>query len=268
MAMTLFEASVLGVVQGLTEFLPVSSSGHLVIFQRLFGIAEQSITFDIFLHLSTLLAVGVFFWQDILKLKIVDYLKIGVASVPAVVVGLLFKTQIESFFNSTLFVGCALLVTALFMYSTDLLLQRRTQGQSLGDAEKIEGSGSISFLQAVVIGVFQAVAIVPGISRSGATVAGGVFSGLERTAAFRFSFLMVIPVILGASTLQLIESWNAGFVDVLPTQFIVGGVLAFIFGLLSLRLFSYVIVKSRLRIFAAYAFILGVGSIILSLLFS
>lgn len=272
MSLSVVEAAILGAVQGLTEFLPVSSSGHLVLAQHFLGITEPSITFDVFLHFATLLAVFIFFWKDIFKLRLHDYLKIGVSSIPAVVVGLLFKDQLEQLFSSPLLVAGALLFTAALMFVADGLLQRAaldpvtvSKDETKGDVKEI-GLDMVSFKQACIIGIFQAVAITPGISRSGSTVAAGIFSKVRREAAFRFSFLMSIPVILGASLLQGLESLQAGLTDVYPAQFLVGGVMAFSFGLASLGLFKFVIKNARLRIFGWYAGTVGIVAII-SLLF-
>jgi undecaprenyl-diphosphatase len=280
--MTLFEAVVLGIVQGVTEFLPVSSSGHLAIARALFAITEPSLLYDVLLHFATVLAVLVFFWKDLLRLQPLDLYKIVLASIPAGVLGILFEDRIEQAFGSTLFVGVALLVTAALVIAADRSMRLRKDGlgaKSASSGRELEektGAGvsarassplsEVTTRQAVVTGLFQAFALLPGISRSGSTVAGGILSGIPRETAFRFSFIMVIPVILGATALQLLKASEGGFAELQLQEFAVGGMAAFIVGLLSLRLLQYVIRQSKLSFFGAYAGTLGVLTILFTLL--
>lgn len=272
MALSTLDALVLGVVQGVTEFLPVSSSGHLVLFQHILGVTEPSITFDVFLHFATLFAVIVYFWRDLLKLNIQEGGAIVVASIPAVCVGVLFKDQLEVAFNSPLLVGFTLLYSALLMFLADYrLVHGSTTFSASSDQEKVRDQhkkAQANNLQALLIGIFQAVAVIPGVSRSGSTVAGGIFVGLDREAAFRFSFIMVIPIILGATGLQLFSSWQTGLGDFALLPFLVGGITAFLFGLASLRVFKHIVINSRLRVFGVYTGVLGVATIVLSTLFT
>lgn len=186
------ESSFLGILQGLTEFLPVSSSGHLVIAQQFFPrLAEQPLLLSIILHLGTLLALLVFFWSDIKKLfqwpkKI---LPIVYATIITAVIALPFKNLIEKAFSSPKFAGVMLIITAIILFFAS---QKKNNQQEEVDTKK-----------AIKIGIAQALAILPGISRSGITIAAGIFLGLETLAAFKFSFLLAIPTIAGVGILEL-----------------------------------------------------------------
>jgi undecaprenyl-diphosphatase len=247
--MNYFQAALLGVIQGITEFLPVSSSGHLVIFQKLLGFVEPQLTFDIFLHFCTLLAVIIFFWKDLLKLKIKHWLVIGAGTVPTMIAGLFFKNIIEGLFASSLLVAVALILTGIMNLLSDKKLDEK------------ETSTEITFKQGLLIGIFQALAITPGISRSGATLFGGLIQKINRREAFKFSFYLSIPAIFGATILQTLDVLKSGIGELNWPIFIVGGVFAFGAGLLSLGIFKYIIEKAKLEIFGWYC--LGAGSLFL-----
>jgi undecaprenyl-diphosphatase len=246
--MTSLEAVFLGIVQGATEFLPVSSSGHLVLAQDLLGWQHSDITFDIWLHFSTLLAVFVFFWKDLRTLTKKEMLIILVASIPAALIGLVFEDTISSWFSSTRIVALALLLTGLFNIFTDKIIKKR-----LKNKEK----SAINLKQGFIVGLFQALAIIPGISRSGSTVFAGSLQGFDRLTAFRFSFILSIPVILGASSIQFIKVLNQGSVGGFRLVFLLAAGAAFLTGLASLYIFRYVIRKARLSWFGYYCLILG-----------
>jgi undecaprenyl-diphosphatase len=254
--MSLLDAVLLGLVQGLAEFLPISSSGHLVLTEGLLGIAQADIIFEVFLHFSTLLAILIYFKKDILAIRMKEAKLIVFGSIPVVVVGLLFKEQLEVVFGSIVIVSLLLIVTGILNLVTD---HKLNNGKKSKEAKK-----EIGVKEAIIIGIFQTFAILPGISRSGSTVAGGVLQNIERKKAFRFSFLLVIPVILGASFLQLLEvvgegGLSAGGLNI--STLVVGGLTAFISGFLSLRIFEYVINKSRLEVFGFYCIFVGVVSL-------
>ncbi|HOP39392.1 MAG TPA: undecaprenyl-diphosphate phosphatase, partial [Candidatus Woesebacteria bacterium] len=185
--MNLITAMVLGLVQGFAEFLPISSSGHLVVIGHLLGIKDSNIAFDVFLHFATLLAILIYFKKDILSIKLNEIKAIIIGSIPATLVGLLFKDQFEALFGSVLIVSVFLIITGFLNLMTDSKLNK------LNDSVVIKKEVGIK--EALIIGIFQAFAILPGISRSGSTVAGGVLQNIDREKAFRFSFLMVIPVV-------------------------------------------------------------------------
>src|SRR3989344_4755179 len=176
--MTILNALVLGVVQGLTEFLPVSSSGHLVIAQSFMNFTQPGVLFDTTLHLATTAAVVIYFREKILNLKLNDIKIIAIGMLPAGFIGFFFQSFVEDLFTSVTVVGFALLITAAMNYFTDIAQARRRK---------------INFLDAFLVGLSQAFAIIPGISRSGSTIFTGTSLGVERQSAAEFSFLLSIP---------------------------------------------------------------------------
>lgn len=251
--MTVLQAAVLGVVQGISEFLPISSSGHLVIVQELLQIPADSILFEVFVHFATVLAVLFYFRQDLLNLKKMEAVSLVVASIPAAVVGLLFSQQIEVAFSSLALVGFLLLITA----GLNIFIDKKL---------KVDLDKTLTIKTAFIVGLFQAAAILPGISRSGATVAGGLLRGLNRKTAFRFSFLMMVPVVLGASGLQLLELLDGTTTGVETLPLLVGGCTAFLTGVMSLRLFEYVMHSAKTKYFAVYCIFVGISTMIASFL--
>jgi undecaprenyl-diphosphatase len=244
--MELFWAALLGLVQGFTEFLPVSSSGHLVIFQRLLpSFSQPGVLFDVTLHFGTLFAVLFFFRKEIFKLspKYLGYLVLG--TIPVVIIGFFFKDQIEGLFNSVKLVGAALLITAFLNFFT---------------SKKREGKKEINGFFAFVIGIFQAIAIIPGISRSGATIFAGVNLGMERKKAATFSFLLSVPAILGANLLEIISNLGK------PVDFgfySIGFIFAFLAGFLAIGLVLKLLQSSRYRLLSYYCIALGVVALLL-----
>ena len=250
--MTLFEASVLGLVQGLTEFLPVSSSGHLVLVQKLFGLEGDVLTFDIAVHLATLIAVLVIFRTDILSMIRRPFDKLPlllvVGTLPAVAVGLIFKDIIADLFASGASLGIEFIFTGAI-----LLVADRMHGRE----KKLEQT---TWLDALVVGACQAIAILPAVSRSGLTLAGALFAGLNREAALRFSFLLSIPAILGGAVFDLKDvvkdpsllDAGGGIAPIL-----LGGLIAGIVGYFSIRFMLKVFQKASLAVFSYYVFALG-----------
>lgn len=248
--MNLATGLVLGLIQGLTEFLPVSSSGHLVIAQKLLGFTEAPVVFDILVHSATALAVIVVMFPVIVKVNRDTLLKIIVASLPAAVIGLWLNRQIEILFNSLILVGFSLIVTALILFSAKAFFKTAKKS-------KLKNS------QALFIGIFQALAIIPGISRSGSTIVAGLSQGLKPLSAFNFSFLLSLPVILGAQLLQLTKLTQLNFSD---TPFLLAGFTsAFISGLLSLKLLKRFLINKNLNPFAYYCLTLGFLVVFISL---
>ena len=180
--MTIIQSLILGIVQGITEFLPVSSSGHLVIFEALLGMQQTGIFFEVLLHTATLGAVVVFFFPVLRKLTVAKVTLLILGTLPAAVIGILFKSTIESLFDSVALVALGLLVTAGINLGIAYYLRR-------------EQDAPITWKRALLIGALQAIAITPGISRSGSTIFAGLQSGLSRQQAFEFSFLLSIPAI-------------------------------------------------------------------------
>lgn len=257
------EALVLGIIQGLTEFLPVSSSGHLELVKAIFSneaLPQESMFMTVMLHGATALSTIVIFRKEIWEIitglfqfkwneKTIFSVKIILSMIPAAIVGVVFNEQIESLFDgNTILVACMLLVTGGLLF--------------LADKAKTTKKG-VSYVNAVIIGISQAIAIVPGISRSGATISTSVLLGIDRTKATRFSFLMVVPLILGKMAQDLMSSdFTISSEMVFPT--IVGFIAAFITGLFACSWMIKLVRNSKLTYFALYCFIIGVVAIIYS----
>ena len=251
--MTILEGIVLGLVQGLTEFLPISSSGHLVLVPHILGWKIPSVTFDVFVHLGTLTAVISYFWLDLGDLLRSSRRIIGliiVATVPAALFGYFFEGFFENLFGKPMVVSFLLLITGLVLWSTEgLTLPRRKMGE-------------IGLTDSLIVGFAQAVAIAPGISRSGMTIAAGMIKGFEREAAARFSFLMSIPIIFGA-TFEKIRDGALNSSDYnLSLAF--GLIAAAISGYFSIKYLLKHLKQGNLKIFAYYCWIFGGFTIILS----
>ena len=266
--MSIASAVLLGVIQGLTEFLPVSSSGHLVLFQKIFGIEEPALLFDTMLHVGTLAAVIAVLWADIwailrkLNQPLTAYLII--ATIPAVIFALVFKKPIEKAFETGQFLGLCFLLTSALLAMAELLSKRVARGVSAhGNLKK---AGEMNWLDALVIGILQAIAIIPGVSRSGATLSGALSRRLNRSFAARFSFLLSIPAILGAAVFQLKDLVKGGKAASLPvsgggigTAAIIAGTLsAAIVGFFAVRLMLKIVREKSLWGFAIYTGTLGV----------
>jgi undecaprenyl-diphosphatase len=276
--LSIIEAIILGAVQGITEFLPVSSSGHLVLLQEIFGIEEPTLLFDTMVHVGTLVAVCSVLWKDIWNLlkKIIQpltlYLIIG--TIPAVVAALLFRGSIEAAFSSTSFLGFAFLITTGLLIFSEMFYKQKSgaSGDKADNKVAVSDEGQaqdthpigkemekMTWLDALIIGVFQAVAITPGISRSGATLSAAFFRGLSRDCAVRFSFLLSIPAILGALVLQLKELGSEGSVGGIgAVPLVVGAVAAAVVGFFSIKLMLKIVREKSLLGFAFYTGILGV----------
>jgi|AGTN01.2.fsa_nt_gi Uncharacterized bacitracin resistance protein len=252
--MGIFESIALGIVQGLTEFLPVSSSGHLVLLQKIFGTAALEgatdswlLFFDTMLHLGTLLAVVIAMWKDILglfKKPFSTLLYLIIATIPAVVFTLLFKDFIEASFGGR-YLGFEFLITALLLIVSELIAKR------VGNRREL-GAGS-----ATVMGFMQAVAILPGISRSGATISGGLACGVERQRVARFAFLMSIPAIIGAALFQGYDAVQSPDLTIQWAPLIAGTACAAVTGYIAIRFMLALISKKRLWGFAIYVAALG-----------
>jgi len=259
--MNVFEAVFLGIVQGLTEFLPVSSSGHLVLLQKIFKVEEPSLFFDTMLHLGTLTAVFVVLWKDIWEIlkKPVQKLTLFliIATVPAVIAALLFDDSIESIFLSAKFLGWCFLITSALLVTAELLSRRAVRLEA--NLKKADG---MTWLHALFIGFMQALAIPPGISRSGATISGALFCKLDRDFAARFSFLMSIPAILGAVVLQskdLITGSAAQSEAAINVWAVLAGTLAAAaVGFFAVKFMLKIIKEKSLFGFAVYTGILGI----------
>lgn len=267
------QALLLGIVQGLTEFLPVSSSGHLMIVRDLLGVdGDGFLDFTVTVHLATVLSTIIVFWKPIVKLLAglfrfryndeTDYVfKIVVSMVPVAVVGLLLKDKVEALFSDDLFtVAVCLIITAVLLFLSDL-------GGRRGSAAPVKEQGTassprngISYWQALVVGFGQAAAVAPGLSRSGTTIATGLLCGVKRDVMAQFSFLMVLVPIIGEQFLSLLESLTGeaavgGGLD--PLCLVVGFLSAFLSGLFACRLMIALVRKARLTWFAIYCLVVS-----------
>lgn len=263
----IWHAILLGIVQGLGEFLPISSKGHLVVAQDLLhrwsgrpateGLDPLEMTLA--LHVGTLFSIVVVYWADLKRLlhqpKLIAW--IVLATVPAGIVGLtlklFFKDLLDSVFQSPLAVGCGLLVTAALLWFSE-------RAERIGDdADPSAGSlDSMTMGQAWLVGVFQAFALVPGISRSGTTISAGLFAGLRRQAAATFSFFIAIPAIGAASVLVLKDVFEPGTPHESLSALLIGAAVSFVVGVLALRWLIRMVVKKRLYWFSWYCLTLGV----------
>ena len=266
-----WQALILGIVQGLTEFLPVSSSGHLMIFKQLLGVdAEGFLDFTVTVHFATVLSTVIVFWSAIWSLlkgifkfrynDETDYVaKLIVSMVPVAVVGLFFKDSVEALFGESLFVvAISLIITALLLFLSDNAGRFSGRRKPSAGADVPERRNGISFLQAFVVGLGQACAVAPGLSRSGTTIATGLLCGVKRDVMAQFSFLMVLVPILGEQLLSVIDAVGEGAGLVLPvTDLLLGFIGAFVAGLVSCKAMVAIVRKARLTYFALYCLVVA-----------
>ena len=276
--MTTLEAILLGIIQGLTEFLPVSSSGHLVLLQQLLGLKEAELFFDVCVHLGTLVAVIIVFRQEIKDIVLALLRLVGIAaqkedmrsgiesdpqlkmallivigSIPTAVLGLFFSGVADRLFASVLIVGVMLIVTGLLLWIT----RGKTKDSPASGIDRLTPKN------AFIIGIVQGLAIIPGISRSGSTICTGLLLGIDREVAARYSFLLSIPAIVGAGMLSLKEGLSAAESTIqIP---LVGAITAAIVGYVALRVLLQVVKKGGLHMFAPYCWLVGIVAIIFGL---
>ena len=257
----------LGIVQGLTEFLPVSSSGHLVVAQHyLPGFTDPPLPFDIILHVGTLVSLVIYFYRDTWDI-LVSFIRwegedrkkhrrlglmVVVGSIPAGFLGILFGDLFESLFANVLIVPFMFIVTA------SILLV----GERKGALE--HGREAVGVKEALIIGLMQGVAIVPGISRSGSTIATGLFMGLDREKAARFSFLLSIPAILGAFLIKIL--FNTEALESIDSSYVVGAAISTLVGLLAIKLTINAVVVKKLWLFSIYLFLIGAVFVALNII--
>ena len=276
--MDVIQAIIIGTVQGLTEFLPVSSSAHLVLVPEVLGV-QGSLAFDTVLHVGTLAAVFTYFWNDIVhmvraflssirdipsgnfregiredRFKRLAWMVI-IGTVPAGLAGVLFKDFFEALFSSTVAVGFFLIVTGLLLWGSERV--------SRGVSEKLSIE-KLGVRNSLIIGCAQALAIAPGISRSGATISAGLFLGFERELVARYSFLLSIPAILGAALVQ-VKDISVGF-DLLEASMIAGFLAAAVSGYAAIKFFLKLIKERDLNVFAYYCWALGIITLAVFLL--
>lgn len=258
--MNIFEAIVLGLLQGFTEFLPVSSSGHLEIGKALFELDKgKNFYFTVAVHGATVMSTIVVFRKELLQLirgifqfrmneETIYVMKILVSMIPIAIVGFLFREEVEGLFSGNmLFIGLMLIVTSLLL----------TAGHFSAGRER-----SIGYLDALIIGIAQAIAVIPGISRSGATISTGMMLGNRKAELARFSFLMVLIPILGANLTELFSATDKANVSISPVILIAGSLAAFISGYAACRWMISIVRKSKMIWFAAYCFVVGLLTIL------
>lgn len=275
--MTFFEGILLGLVQGLAEFLPISSSGHLAILQQLFGIeGDQVLLFAVLLHLGTLLSLFAVYWKDILLLVkelfslVFDLFRgkglclennetrklgvmIVVATIPTAVIGLLFNNLFSSLYNSMVGIAIGLLLTGTFLF----FIERIASGK--------KSANEMRYRDAVLVGLFQSIAIAPGISRSGATITGSLLCGLNRETAVRFAFLISIPSILGAVILEAPNAFAEGLEPSFWGPVLCGMVVAAVTGYAAIKIMIKVVSNRKLTWFSYYTWGLGILVLLLTL---
>lgn len=259
--MNIFDSIILGIVQGLSEFIPISSSGHLIIARDLFGWHSGSdLSFDAVLQLATALALVVYFHKDILRLcksffamitkKAVDATDriviwaIILGTIPAVIFGLLLEKQMETTFRTAILVSFVLIAGSIFMYAAEKFSKKNE---------------TLTVKKGFWIGVFQCLALVPGFSRSGATISGGLFLGLSREDAARFSFLLSIPIIVGSGIKKLLELIHTGGLHSAGLNLFAGSVTAFIVGLFAIGFLMKFLKKNSLNTFIIYRIVLAIA---------
>ena len=276
--MDIIQAIILGIVQGLTEFLPVSSSAHLVFVPEILKV-QSSLVFDTILHVGSLVAVIIYFWKDIIHMlksffsslmdiprrqfregikedkfkKLAWFVIIG--TIPAGLAGVLFKDTFEALFNDVFIVGFFLIITGFLLWGSEMMSRRVNNKTSLKE---------MSLKNSILIGIAQAFAIAPGISRSGATISAGLFLGIERELAARYSFLLSIPAILGAA---LVQAKDISGLDMSTSILIAGFIAAAITGYIAIKIVLKLIQEKNLLIFAYYCWIIGPIAMILAYIY-
>ncbi len=257
MKMTVVESIILGLIQGLTEFLPISSSGHLVLFQRFFGLSKGVLTFDVFVHLGTLVAVFVVFWKDIVSILKRPWQKLTlliiVGMIPTGVMGIGLKDLFEQLFASGKTLGIEFIVTGIILWWAESVRQR---GKDIDD---------MTYGDAAFVGFMQGVAILPAISRSGCTIAGALMRGIDRDTAARFSFLLSIPAILGAALLDGKKVIEAGSLGMGVVPLMVGTAVAAVAGYFAIKVMLGILRRGSLKVFTYYVWVLGIIVIALQL---
>lgn len=250
--MNTLQAIVLAIIEGITEFLPVSSTGHMIIASSFFGIAHEDFTklFTIVIQLGAILSVVVLYFKRFFQ-TLDFYFKLFVAFLPAVVLGLLLSDFIDGLLENPVTVAISLLIGGLILLKVD---------EWFNNPNTTESSQEITYLQAFKIGLFQCIAMIPGVSRSGASIVGGMSQKLSRTTAAEFSFFLAVPTMLGATVKKCYDYYKDGF-DLSPDQInllVIGNVVAFIVALLAIKTFIGFLTKNGFKIFGYYRILAGI----------
>lgn len=277
--MSFWNAILLGFIQGVSEFLPISSSGHLSILNNLFGMSTAEnghMFFDVLLHLGTLISIAVVFWKDIVAMfyEVFGFLGVGPAAgerkrrYPAARLFLMIllstlplalilpiKDELETLYYHSIFIGAALILTGCMLYVSDKMVPGK------------KSETSMTVFDALIIGLCQCAAVIPGLSRSGTTITAGIATGLKREFAVKFAFLMSIPAVLGANLLSLFDALEEGIDWTLMPAYLAGTLVAAVSGIASIRLLRLISRKGRFGGFAYYCWVMGVLTIILTMIF-
>ena len=277
--MTIWNAILLGLVQGIAEFLPISSSGHLSILNNLFHMTTAEgghLFFDVLLHLGTLVSVCVVYWEDIVSMffEVISFAGLGpmagerkahypaarlflliVAGTLPLVLILPINDMLEGLYYNSIFIGAMLVLTGCMLYVSDKMAQGRKTERNM------------SFVDALLIGVCQCVATIPGLSRSGTTITAGLATGLKRDFAVKFSFLLSLPAVLGANILSFVDAARAGIDWRSVPAYLIGTVVAMVTGIAAISLLKRIAQNGKFGSFAYYCWVVGVLSIILTLIF-
>lgn len=248
--MTLTQAVISGFIQGVTEFFPISSSGHLAVLHHFFGLKETMLAFDVFLHFATLLSIVIFFRKDIIamfssNMGMLKFIIFG--CIPTFIIGISFKDAIESLFTNIVVVGVSFLITGSFLIVASI---------AAGYWKKAHTSRPLNVFNSMLIGIAQGIAIMPGISRSGATIGTALASGINEETAMKFSFLLAIPVVLGANLLKVREICG-NLVSIDPVPFLAGGIVAMVTGLIAIKALFGILRKNLFYLFGIYCLITG-----------
>lgn len=255
--MTVFQAIILAIIEGLTEFLPVSSTGHMIIASSFFGIAQDDFTklFTIVIQLGAILSVVVLYFKRFFQ-SIDFYLKLFVAFLPAVALGLLLSDYIDALLESPLTVAISLIIGGFILLKVD---------QWFAPKDEVASDDAISYATALKIGFFQCLAMIPGVSRSGASIVGGMSQKLSRTTAAEFSFFLAVPTMLGATTKKCFDYYQSGLV--LSSEqinlLLIGNVVGFIVALLAIKTFIGYLSKNGFKIFGYYRIVAGIAILLI-----
>lgn len=255
--MDYLQAIVLAIIEGITEFLPVSSTGHMIIASSFFGIAQDDFTklFTIVIQLGTILSVVVLYFKRFFQ-SFDFYFKLLVAFIPAVVFGLLFSKKIDALLENPVTVAISLLIGGIILLKVDDWFSKETD---------VTTSQEISYLTAFKIGMFQCLAMIPGVSRSGASIVGGMSQKLSRTTAAEFSFFLAVPTMLGATVKKCYDYYKDGFVltDDQINFLIIGNVVGFIVALIAIKSFIGYLSKNGFKVFGYYRIIVGIALLLI-----
>ena len=259
--MTYLQAFLLAIIEGITEFLPVSSTGHLILASSFFGIANEPFTklFTVVIQLGTILSVVVLYWRRFFQ-SVEFYFKLVVAFIPAAVFGLLFSKKIDLLLESPLTVALSLLIGGLILVQVDTWFEDSTSENDLLP---------IGYLTAFKIGLFQCLAMIPGVSRSGASIVGGMTQKLSRKTAAEFSFFLAVPTMLGATLKKCYDYHQNGFALSLEQIhfLIIGNFVGFVVALIAIKTFIDYLSKNGFKIFGYYRIIIGIVMLLIGLLF-